>query len=96
MSRESLHTLMIAGRLPTAQERRGLPQVSEGAALTALWGPELTAGGGDGGSDRGPTGDPAFNAFTRLGRRMAAAQVGFLDHSPQARRCFIGHSVTGS
>ncbi len=78
---------MIAGCPSAAQERRGLPQVSEGAALTALWGPELTAGGGSGGSsDRGPAGDPAFNAFTRLGRRMATAQVGSLSPSLDSLR----------
>ncbi len=58
--------------------------VSEGAALAALWGPELTAGSGSGGggapgsSAASSGGDPTYNAFTRLGRRVqavAAAQV---------------------
>ena len=59
--------------------------VSEAAALTALWGPEITAGsssssaaGAAGISGALSGGDPTYNAFTRLGRRVqavAAAQV---------------------
>ena len=59
-----------------AQAGQEPPLVSEGAALTALWGPELTAAGG---SSDGSLRDPTFDAFTRLGRRfqaVAAAQVG--------------------
>ena len=92
--------MIIRHYFPHVQASRGAV-VSEHAALAALWGPQVnagsssSAGGAQGTAAASPAGDPTYNAFTRLGRRVqavAAAQVLRVAH---VAACVACHTAAG-